>query len=123
MRSPRLPTSPRESTLALAFGSTLSMANSACSWPTLKIATCTPSTSAHTPVSGRMSVAAHTGVHRRLAWVMEAFLGVWLRYSGHRHVGRFAAFALFCARRPDLPAFLHEHDVLVGLLAVDEGAE
>ena len=61
MRSPRLPISPRASTLAPDLGSTLSMAKNRSS-PRRNTATCRPSTSAQTPVWGTIASAAQTVV-------------------------------------------------------------
>src|SRR3954470_11196902 len=94
---------PRERTFAPENGSRLASA-----WTLSpgkrKIATCSPSTSAHTPAPGTMSSRRHT----RIGMPSRDFKGL-VFLSG--------------ARRADLAALGDEHDPAVGLVAVDEVAE
>src|SRR3989442_15536383 len=94
---------PRERTLAPENGSWLPRARtlpeSSPPLSTLNTATCSPPTSAHTPVLGTMSSSRQTATSCRLKFF---FLG---------------------ARRPDLAALGDEDHVAVGRVAVHEVAE
>src|SRR3990167_5311904 len=120
-RPPRLPISPRDSTLAPFFGSTLSIARKR-SVPMRKTAMWRVPMRAHTPVSGRMSSMAHTGVQVVVSgrsWIMSVCMVGSCGSGG----GRGGAIALFGGGRADLPALRDEHDAFVRHVAVDERPE
>src|SRR5579885_96436 len=94
---------PRDRTFAPEKGSWLPSANTRSS-ASRNTATCSPSTSAATPVSGTMSSSGHTRTGIASRSLKRAFL-------------------LFRLRGPDLPALGDEHHAGVRRVAVHEVAE
>src|SRR5688572_21004278 len=120
---------PRERTLARENGSRLAMANTL-SLSSRNTATWRPPIRAQTPVFGTISSSRQTATQSPFAG------GDGGRETGDRspalrgssfilHPSSFSErrFALVGSSRPYLPALGDEHDVAVGLVAVDEVAE
>src|SRR5438552_9632941 len=115
------PTMPRESTNARENGSKLSTANTRARVRTTAL--CRSPTSAHTPVSGKMSSSAHTSIQ-----LMASPFAAWP--AGPR-IARVLSIArssgllqlLVPRRRPMLGALPDEHDARIGRGRVDERAE